>query len=67
MNRSRRATAIRCASLLLRFIGAPCLLVPASHAQNLPFVARLVGSNEQLCCWLRRIAAAMQHYRGASR
>ena len=22
-------------------------------------------SNEQLCCWLRRIAAAMQHYRGA--
>jgi hypothetical protein len=23
--------------------------------------------NEQLCCWLRRIAAAMQHYRGASR
>jgi putative tryptophan/tyrosine transport system substrate-binding protein len=20
---------------------------------------------EQLCCWLRRIAAAMQHYRGA--
>src|SRR5262249_31844452 len=24
-------------------------------------------TNEQLCCWLRRIAAAMQHYRGASR
>ena len=23
--------------------------------------------NEQLCCWLRRIAAAMQHYRGAWR
>ena len=22
-------------------------------------------SNEQLCCWLRRIAAAMQRYRGA--
>ena len=22
-------------------------------------------ANEQLCCWLRRIAAAMQHYRGA--
>src|SRR5215510_11165297 len=46
MNCSRRATAIRCASLLLGFIGASCLLVPASHAQNLPFVAKLVGSNE---------------------
>src|SRR5215510_11118252 len=22
------------------------------------------STNEQLCCWLRRIAAAMQHYRG---
>src|SRR5262249_60512104 len=46
MNCSRRATAIRCASLLLGFIGAPCLLVPASHAQNLLFVTKLVGSNE---------------------
>ena len=67
MNCSRRATAIRCAALLLGFMGAPCLLVPASHAQNLLFVTKLVGSNEQLCCWLRRIAAAMQHYRGAWR
>jgi CHRD domain len=46
MNCSRRATAIRCASLLLGFIGASCLLVPASHAQNLPFIAKLVSSNE---------------------
>src|SRR5262249_34334048 len=30
----------------LGLIGAPCLLVPASHAQNLLFIARLVGSNE---------------------
>src|SRR5262249_49685790 len=46
MNCSRRATAIRCALLLLGFTGAPCLLVPASHAQNLLFVSKLVGSNE---------------------
>jgi hypothetical protein len=46
MNCSLRVTAIRCASLLLGFIGAPCLLVPASHAQNLLFVSKLVGSNE---------------------
>ena len=26
---------------------------------------KLDQTNEQLCCWLRRIAAAMQHYRGA--
>ena len=26
-----------------------------------------VPTATQLCCWLRRIAAAMQHYRGASR
>src|SRR5215471_786109 len=45
MNCLPRATAIRCASLLLGFIGA-CVLVPASHAQNLLFIARLVGSNE---------------------
>jgi len=24
-----------------------------------------IPRSEQLCCWLRRIAAAMQHYRGA--
>ena len=46
MNCFRRATAIRCATLLLGFIGASCLLVPASHAQNLLFVSKLVGSNE---------------------
>src|SRR5262249_37919939 len=26
---------------------------------------RHTHASEQLCCWLRRIAAAMQHYRGA--
>jgi len=26
---------------------------------------KLKYTNEQLCCWLRRIAAAIQHYRGA--
>ena len=46
MNCSRRATAIRCASLLLGFIGVSCLLVPASHAADLLFVTKLVGSNE---------------------
>src|SRR5215831_2464476 len=46
MNCSRQATAIRRAALLLGFMGAPCLLVPAAHAQNLLFVTRLVGSNE---------------------
>src|SRR6516164_2430229 len=46
MNCLRRATAIRCATLLLGFTGALCLLVPASHAQNLLFVTKLVGSNE---------------------
>jgi Autotransporter beta-domain/CHRD domain len=45
MNCLRRAMAIRCASLLLAFIGAACLLVPASHAELL-FVTTLVGSNE---------------------
>jgi hypothetical protein len=28
-------------------------------------VGGLIRLNEQLCCWLRRIAAAIQHYRGA--
>jgi hypothetical protein len=46
MNCSQRATAIRCAALLLGFIGVSCLWVPASHAQNLLFVTKLVGSNE---------------------
>jgi len=46
MNCSRRATAIGCTSLLLGFMGAACVSVPASHAAILEFVTRLVGSNE---------------------
>jgi len=42
----------------------------AAHLANgkgdlVEIVAGHVEANEQLCCWLRRIAAAMQHDRGA--
>jgi hypothetical protein len=36
---------------------------PIGHRQ--PTAKDVPPRNEQLCCWLRRIAAAMQHYRGA--
>src|SRR5262249_12398104 len=39
---------------------------PVEQAQTpTPHQERGKKMNEQLCCWLRRIAAAMQHYRGA--
>src|SRR5262245_50516065 len=34
-------------------------------AERLDFTVIGPAVNEQLCCWLRRIVAAMQHYRGA--
>ena len=53
---SQKATAMReiLASNDVRTLIANQLGVDIKHV-----------TNEQLCCWLRRIVAAMQHYRGA--
>jgi hypothetical protein len=39
--------------------------VPLNGVASLAQLIDKMPTNEQLCCWLRRIAAAMQHYRGA--
>ena len=47
---------------VMRFADGSC---GSGYWRPLQAVPRVGANSEQLCCWLRRIAAAMQHYRGA--
>src|SRR5215831_13335313 len=66
-SRARSLAICRCSSrpnsILSSIFGLPRR--SASTCRCISSSSPTRWSNEQLCCWLRRIVAAMQHYRGA--
>jgi hypothetical protein len=55
------AAFVTVVAIVVGFTAPTC----ANDRPSDPFGNYTVELNEQLCCWLRRIAAAIQHYRGA--